>query len=149
MMPRRTAFFAALFTLVALTGCGTDNTLSGLDDSTDAAPPSAPSNVREVNRGSESLLAWDASPDADVVGYDVYVYMPDPAREAAYVKLNSSTITDEEFSVTNSGTLESWYRVKAVDQTGNRSSSSNAAYIDGGYPTGGQEPGGDELPVVR
>jgi len=105
------------------------------------SPQEAPTGCGDGGEGRAAHAATRVGP--------LRLILPDPAREAAYVKLNSSTITDEEFSVTNAGTLESWYRVKAVDQTGNRSSSSNAAYIDGGYPTGGQEPGGDELPVVR
>lgn len=148
MMSCRTLSFpAALVALVALAGCGTDNTLSGLD-STDSAPPSTPTNIREEERGALAVLAWDASPDADVVGYDVYMYSPDPAREAAYVRVNASTIAGEEFVVTTGASNNAWYRVKAVDRSGNRSSSSGAAYINGIDPIGGQEPTHD-LPIVR
>ncbi|MBC7896723.1 MAG: hypothetical protein H7066_15000 [Cytophagaceae bacterium] len=147
MNPRRTlAFPVALVALVALAGCGTDNTLSG-PAPTDSAPPSAPTNIREVERGAISVLAWDASPDADVVGYDVYMYSPDPAREAAYVRVNASTVVGEEFAISGPSAT-SWYRVKAVDQSGNRSSSSGAAYIDSIEPIGGDTPT-DELPILR
>ncbi|MEO6463762.1 MAG: hypothetical protein ABIP29_11865 [Candidatus Eisenbacteria bacterium] len=148
MMSRRTLSFpAALVALVALAGCGTDNTLSG-PASTDSAPPSAPTNIREVERGALAVLAWDASPDADVVGYDVYMYSPDPAREASYVRVNASTVVGEEFVVTTGASHNAWYRVKAVDQSGNRSSSSGAAYINGIEAVGGQEPT-DDVPIVR
>lgn len=143
---RALAFPAALVALVALAGCGTDNTLSG-PAPTDSAPPSAPTNIREVERGAISVLAWDASPDADVVGYDVYMYAPDPAREAAYVRVNASTIVGEEYVVMGAS-AESWYRVKAVDQSGNRSSSSGAAYIESVDHIGGDTPT-DDAPVLR
>ena len=147
-MKRSTPFLAAVCALVALAGCGTDNTISGIDNGTDSAPPSAPTNVREVVRGNEVLLAWDASSDADVVGYDVYVYLPDPAREAAYVKINSATVTDEEYLISDPGS-ESWYRVKAVDNSGNRSSSSGAAFVDGGSTVSGGGEIPDDLPIRR
>jgi hypothetical protein len=149
MMSRRsTSFLAALAALVALAGCGADNTLSTLDSSIDAAPPSAPTNIREETRGALTVLAWDASPDADVAGYDIYMYLPDPAREASYVRINTTTIDGDEFVVTGASNGQSWYRVKAVDQAGNRSASSGAAFIAGIESTGGSEPS-EEPPVVR
>ncbi len=149
MMSRRsTSFPAALVALVALAGCGTNNTLSGPGSPVDSAPPSAPTNIRAEARGALSILAWDASPDADVVGYAIYMYSPDPAREAAYVLINAATIAGDEFVVTTGADVNAWYRVKAVDQSGNRSSSSGAAYVTGIVPMSGQEPA-DDLPIVR
>ena len=148
MMSRRPTLFVALAALVALAGCGTDNTVSSLNQA-DSAPPSAPTNIRQETRGAISVLAWDASPDADVVGYDVLVYSPDPSRENAYVKVNVAAVPGEEFNVTIDGTPNAWYRVKAVDQAGNRSASSSSAYIAGeGQPSGGMDPL-DDRPVVR
>ena len=47
------------------------------------------------------------------------------------------------------GLPNTWYRVKAVDQSGNRSTSSSAQWIEGeGQVTGGNDPVND-LPVVR
>jgi penicillin-binding protein len=146
MTRRSMSFPAALVALVALAGCGADNTISSL--ATDSAPPSAPTNIREESRGAIAVLAWDASPDADVVGYDVYMYSPDPARESAYVRVNANTIAGEEFEVTTGASNNSWYRVKAVDQSGNRSSSSGAAFVNGIEPIGGDTPI-DDLPILR
>jgi hypothetical protein len=150
MMSRRTMSLpASLVALVALAGCGAENTLSSLDQTLDSAPPSAPTNIRQETRGAISVLAWDESTDADVVGYDVYVYSPDPARESAYVRINAATIEGDEFVVSTSGTLNAWYRVKAVDQSGNRSASSGAAYVEGETSIAGGLPNTDELPVAR
>ena len=147
MMSRRPTLFVALAALVALAGCGTDNTVSSLNQA-DTAPPSAPTNIRQETRGAISILAWDASPDADVVGYDVIMYSPDPTRENAYVKVNAATIVGEEFNVTIDSSPNAWYRVKAVDQSGNRSSSSSAAWVEGEGQITGNDPVND-LPVVR
>ena len=150
MMSRRTvSLHATLVALVALAGCSAENTLSSLDQGIDSAPPSAPTNIRDEDRGAISVLAWDASTDADVVGYDVYMYSPDPARESAYIRVNAATITGTEFTVTTDATLNAWYRVKAVDQSGNRSASSGAAWVDGMVPATGTGEPSDDLPIVR
>jgi hypothetical protein len=50
--------------------------------------------------------------------------------------------------VSEAGSVETWYRVKAVDQAGNRSTSSGAAWVDGaGEVGGGEQP--DDLPIRR
>jgi hypothetical protein len=148
MMSRHTLSLHAVAVLVVLAGCSSENTVSGPGPSLDSAPPSAPTNIRDEDRGAMSVLAWDASPDPDVVGYDVYLYSPDPARESAYIKVNAATITGTEFTVTTSASVNAWYRVKAVDQAGNRSASSGAAWVDGIPSAGGGLPL-DELPVLR
>ena len=145
-MLRRHSIAAIVVSLatLALTGCAGDNPVSSLN-SLDAAPPSAPVNVRAEARGAGVLLDWDASTEADVVGYDVYRYDPDPARESAYVKVNAATIADSEYLVTDASEQATWYRVKAVDQSSNRSNSSGAAFaasgVEGGIPVTDGEPG--------
>jgi penicillin-binding protein len=135
---------AALVAVVAMAGCATDNPVASLNPSIDTAPPSAPTNIRSEARGAVALLAWDASSDADVVGYDVYRYAPDPARESAYVRINASTISAEEYVVSDPA---AWYRVKAVDLSGNRSSSSGAAYVVSTMQIVGEDP--IDVPPVR
>lgn len=135
-----TAFVAAL----AVAGCSTTNPVSSLQQPIDTAPPSAPTNIRGEERGALAILAWDESSDADVVGYDIYRYAPDPARESAYIKVNAATVTGSEYQVNDAA---SWYRVKAVDQAGNRSASSGAAYVVTSLPVGHHEPA--DVPVVR
>ena len=99
-MVRRQSVAALAVTLAtfALTGCAGDNPVSSTNN-LDASPPSAPVNLRTEARGASVLLDWDASTEADVVGYDVYRYDPDPARESAYVKVNAATITDSEYLI--------------------------------------------------
>jgi len=125
MAGRRTVSFAVLaLAVAALAGCATDNPLTAAG--IDSTAPGAPTNLAASERSGSLLLTWDASSDADVVGYDVYRFAPDPARENAYVKINGAIVTDNEFTVADASTSSSWYRVKAVDASSNASTASGA-----------------------
>jgi hypothetical protein len=86
----------------------------------------APTNLIAEDRAGSLVLSWDASSDADVVGYDVYRYAPDPARENSYVKVNTGLVAGTEFVIADAASSPSWYRVKAVDAGSNASSASGA-----------------------
>lgn len=111
--------------LALFSGCATDSPLSSLSGP-DATAPGAPTSVIAHSRGNDLVLSWDASVDADVAGYDVYLYAPDPARETSYIKVNSALITDTEYRMSDAPTTSSWYRVKAVDNSTNASAASSA-----------------------
>jgi hypothetical protein len=113
------------FSLVTITGCATENPVSAVGG-IDATAPGAPTSLAAEVRGNDLVLSWDASVDADVVGYDVYRFDPDPARENAYVKVNSAIVTDTEYAVPEASSSASWYRVKAVDTSANASAASSA-----------------------
>lgn len=153
VLRRSVAAVAVTLATFALTGCAAEDTLSSLNQNVDTAPPSAPVNVTTQTHGSTVVLDWDASTEADVVGYDVYRYDPDPARESAYVKVNSSPISSVEYVIAERAEQSTWYRVKAVDTSANRSSVSGAVYAEAGTPELGMpndtnEPG-IEREVVR
>jgi len=125
MFARRAVSFAVLaLAVTAFAGCATDNPLSpaGID----ASAPGAPTNLIAEDRAGSLVLSWDASSDADVVGYDVYRYAPDPARENSYVKVNSGLVVGTEFIIADAASSPSWYRVKAVDAGSNASTASGA-----------------------
>ncbi len=152
VLRRSVAVVAVTLATFALTGCAAEDTLSTLNQNVDTAPPSAPVNIRTEARGPSVLLDWDASTEADVVGYDVFRYDPDPARESAYIKVNSATVSASEYSVDEPSEQATWYRVKAVDLSANRSSSSGAAYVGNGIssaaaPEVGEEPGIERKPA--
>jgi len=132
VLRRSAAAIVVCLALVTLTGCAAEDTLSPLNNGLDATAPSAPVNVSAVALGSSVHLDWDASSEADVVGYDVYRYDPDPARESAYVKVNAQTILDSNYLVTEASVAGTWYRVKAVDLSTNRSAASGAAFAAAG-----------------
>ena len=133
--------------VTAFAGCATDNPLS--PDGIDASAPGAPTNLVAEDRSGNLVLAWDASSDADVVGYDVYRYAPDPARENSYLKVNSGLVVGTEYIVADAASAASWYRVKAVDTGANASAASGA--IVAAKPSYGSSDGGDlhEQPISR
>ena len=134
VLRRSAAAVAVTLATFALTGCAAEDTLSSLNQNVDSSPPSAPVNVRTQTLGSSVVLDWDASTEADVVGYDVYRYDPDPARESAYVKVNASTIPSSEYTIADRSEQGTWYRVKSVDLSSNRSPVSGAAFAEIGDP---------------
>jgi hypothetical protein len=139
----RRVFLSAVsaFSLVAITGCATDNPVSSVGG-IDATAPGAPTSLAAEQRGSNLVLSWDASVDPDVAGYDVYRFAPDPARENSYVKVNSALVTDTEYTVPEAPSSTSWYRVKAVDASANASAASGAlaAAAPGGSSNVGNDP---------
>ncbi len=137
VLRRSVAAVAVTLATFALTGCAAEDTLSSLNQNVDTAPPSAPVNVTTQTHGSTVVLDWDASTEADVVGYDVYRYDPDPARESAYVKVNAATIPTSEYSIVDRNEQGTWYRVKAVDLSSNRSAISGGAFAEVGIPESG------------
>ena len=100
-MPSRRVLTAVLFgaALVVLSGCGTTNPVASTGSALDSTPPAAPQNLKASLDAGALVLTWDASADADVQGYDVYRYAPDPSRENAYVKMNPSLVTDTQYTV--------------------------------------------------
>ena len=148
MFARRAVTTAVLaLAVTALAGCATDNPLA--PGGIDASAPSAPTNLIAEDRSGSLVLSWDASSDADVVGYDVYRYAPDPARENAYVKINTGLVVDTEFVVADAASPVSWYRVKAVDASANASAASGA--LAAAKPSyGSADDGGiHEQPITR
>ena len=140
MHARRAIPLAALALAIAcFAGCATDNPIS--PNGIDSAAPSAPTNLSATDQGGSLVLSWDASVDADVIGYDVYRYAPDPARENSYVKVNSALVSGTEYVVTDAPEASSWYRVKAVDGSSNASAASGA--LAAAKPAAGSTDGGD------
>jgi hypothetical protein len=144
MSLRRRTSYAALFVgLVLVAGCGTSNP-AGLSSPLDSAAPAAPSNVRAEAHGTSVVLAWDANAEANVVGYEIYSYSPDPARENAYVLVTTTPVAATEY-VLNAGSAATWYRVKAVNVDAKRSASSTPALADVPNATSGGRTGDDEI----
>ena len=149
-MQSRRVLTAVLFgaALVVASGCGSTNPVSSTN-ALDSTPPAAPQNLLAKTEADGSLLlSWDASPDADVQGYDVYRYAPDPSRESAYVKINSALVTDTQYVVADASAAGDYYRIKAVDQSANLSASSSAVEGAGSAVAGGT-PDAPEIPGLK
>jgi hypothetical protein len=142
MSLRRVLFAAVLaVSVVAVSGCATDNPVSSLSG-LDATAPGAPTMLKAEDHDGSLVLSWSASADADVAGYNVYRYAPDPARENSYVKINGALVTGTRFAVTDAGSDPSWYRIKAVDTSANASAASAAieGYTLGAMGTNDPQP---------
>jgi hypothetical protein len=133
-MKLRLAYLSAaiLLATVMVAGCTSDNNPVAAANFVDNSPPPAPTGISvdfatELNR---PVVSWQPSAAPDVAGYDVYQYSPDPSRENAYVKINSAPLTTAEFAVDGVGQdTEAYFRVRAVDQSGNWSAYSSAARV--------------------
>ena len=93
-------------------------TYLSVNNSTDAQPPTAPSNLSSSNITTSSFtLSWTAATDnVGVTGYDVY---------QDGVKINASNISSTSYNVSGltAGTTYSYF-VKANDAAGNQSAAS-------------------------
>ena len=119
----------AVVATVVLSGCGKSADSTNVNTSLDTTPPSAPEGV-SLNKTPEfNALSWNASPSADVTRYQVFQYSPDPSRDNAYVMIGESTTSG--FTLPMSDTADNTYfRVKAVDASGNRSGFSTELAAD-------------------
>ena len=150
MSLRRAAVAIALFaSLVALAGCGSNSdTPTSVNTPTDSSAPAAPIVTGVVYDGSldTDVLNWSPSASPDVVGYEVYMYSPDPTRDNSYVQLGRTIgTTGLALPPANGGTQ--YFRVKALSSSGTASTpsatlevrrSSNGVGVGGG---GNRPPG--------
>jgi hypothetical protein len=123
--------------VLVVAGCGSDSS-SPVDDGTtgDQAPPTAPSELVTTKATQDGIvLTWQASPDVDVVGYDLLMYDPSPFRDSAYVKLNGLPLRHTSYVFLEAEANEQYFfKVRAVDNEGLMSVSSQPAQVmwDGG-----------------
>jgi hypothetical protein len=115
---------------VMLVGCGKSaapTAVTPLDETPPAAPTHILSSV-DLTNASTNLL-WTASTSANVAGYEVYLYSPDPTRENSYVLLaqTGAGVTTYPISVSEPTTLTC--RLRAVTGTGTKSAWSEIATI--------------------
>ena len=84
----------------------------------DTVPPPAPRDVvaRKTTSGVE--LTWGRVIASDLLGFNVY---RSDLPTGVFEKLNQKPLTERRY-VDSSGTARHWYRVRAVDTSGNESS---------------------------
>ncbi len=107
----------------------------------DVFPPSAPTGLVVVpvpaEQGSAAHLdlSWNINPETDVAGYNVYRSEQESARGT---RLNSALLPTPAYSDMSAVAGQRyWYRVTAVDRSGNESAPS-AAGVPGEVPAGSQ-----------
>jgi VCBS repeat-containing protein len=88
----------------------------------DRTPPSVPDSVRATSAFGEVTVAWEESPEGDLAGYNLYRSTSSFDDVSAARQVNDGFI--EEASFTDQGGTAGtthFYRVTAVDTTGNES----------------------------
>jgi len=107
----------------------------------DVFPPSAPTGLvvvpvpAEQGTAAHLDLSWNISPETDVAGYNVY---RSEQEDAQGTRLNSALLPTPAFSDMSAVAGQRyWYRVAAVDRSGNESAPS-AAGVPGEVPAESQ-----------
>ena len=139
-------------------GCSSnDDGITGPETPTvsDEAPPLVPSGLEspKVDRDRCSVR-WTAGAEADLAGYNVYLYDPDPSRTSAYVALTQFPVTRTAYvfvpGATTAAAHTYYLRVTAVDVDGHESALSDVLEVELGSPDphehSQQDPIGDENP---
>lgn len=113
----------ALSLVPLINGCNEEGTTSPEPIIQDTTPPAPPLGLEVERRLSGVSLSWSPNLEADLAGYNIWVYMPSPGKVQAYQKLNDELITDAAYACSKlpSGDPNYYFRLSAVDVNGNQS----------------------------
>ena len=121
---------ALLLAPFVLTGCSNDTTTGPIIETPDTAPPAAPVLGTPRTDTGWASVRWQKNTEADVAGYYVYEYDPSPERESSYRCLTAQPVTTTNYKVEGLETGTTYYfRISAVDLSGNESASSSTQVI--------------------
>ena len=102
---------------------------------TDSTPPAAPSGLAAQGTASGIALNWNDNTEGDLAGYNIYRAA---SSGGPYTKLNAALRTLSDFADTTApSNATSFYRVSAVDMSGNESA---FATISAFRPASGSTP---------
>jgi hypothetical protein len=146
----------ALAAVALMTGCGKSTNPTRVSTETenptlDNTPPPVPSGLRTSEDPSgHTSLVWTESSASDVVGYEIYVYDPDPERETSYVLQYSTDASTFSYALDPAdGFVTKHFRVRAVDSTGNRSAMTSSITVTVGPTVSvGGDPEQPQLPTM-
>ncbi|HMO25115.1 MAG TPA: choice-of-anchor D domain-containing protein, partial [Tepidisphaeraceae bacterium] len=112
----------SFYCIVAVDVHGTASSGFGTASATrqsDTTPPATPTGLTASGTASGILLDWANNTDADLAGYNVY---RSSTLNGTYTKINASLLTVSELlDATAPSNATSFYRVSAVDTSGNES----------------------------
>ena len=127
MWIRNAAACTVALAALAFTGCDNNGEISGPDTAPPLAPHVSHAYAKDAGR---VILTWIPNSESDLLGYNVYQLGPN-------TRINSIPVQDTRFS-TNAGSDQVvFYRVTAVDRSGNESAPSATVevLIGSGNPT--------------
>ncbi len=132
-------------------GCSSDDGQSPIltPSPQDESPPLTPASIQpQASAKGGYQVAWMPNFESDIVGYNVYIYDPDPSRASAYRLLNVNRPVPRTSYAwpAASGGGNAFVRVSAVDQSNNESEMSPVVEVacnSGGIPVE-QQPGLDD-----
>lgn len=132
-------FLLSVAAVAVLCGCGKTSEPVALENSPatlDETAPPAPQTLSVNDDGSGGgSLVWSSSAAPDVAGYQVWAYSPDPNRDNSYVQVWTTTGLETNYTIDGSGeSTTRYFRVAAVDGSGNRSSLSAPIAVEVGPP---------------
>ena len=121
-MSAAAAGFAAA--TIILSGCGLDSATTP-----DTAPPQAPAISQAYAKGNgKAVVTWSPNTEVDLAGYNVYHVGPTS-------KVNAAPIQTPYFVDENLPEGAVFYRVTAVDRSGNESAPSAIVRVSPGGPS--------------
>ena len=109
----------------SFSGCGSDKSTQ-VPMLADDAPPLTPTGLTcQVGNSLIPVLTWTPNTEADLAGYRVYIYDPDPRRNGSYVLQNPDGLLTEARWTSSPIQYDQvlWVRLTAVDAGGNESAS--------------------------
>jgi hypothetical protein len=116
-----------------ISGCSEEGTPAPEPIIQDTTPPTAPLGIDVERRLKGVSLSWSPNMEADLAGYNIWVYNPSPGSVQAYQKLNDELITDIKYACSKLPAGPDYYfRLTAVDVYGNESPMSSV--ISAGVP---------------
>lgn len=117
---------------VILSGCGASVEPTSPTPILDTTPPPAPEGLAlDFDASGERYLEWSPSAAADLAGYQVYLYSPDPGRDNSYVLVRDVAGATTRLPLPPVARAATYiYRIRAVDQAGNRSGFSSSFGVE-------------------
>lgn len=94
----------------------------------DTTPPAAPTGLTAARNGGTVRLSWVANTEPDLAGYSLY---RGSSASGTFARINDSLLVDErdDDAALPAGQDVAWYRLAALDRSGNTSSMSPAVSV--------------------
>ncbi len=140
MQTRKTVFILAAVLVLMVGACGNDSG-SGLPE-VDTVPPNPPVGLQAVENVGSVRISWTENAELDLAGYRVY---RSSNESGPFRRVSSGLVLCPWYYDTPTAMAMTYYRVTAVDESGNESAFSEVIGVY--YNTG--KSGGAHRPAER